>query len=632
MMIANTRGFLWSDLETRALLDIWGEADVQTALDGNFRNSHVYRDVAFRLADMGFDRTPEQCRIRIKGLKRQYHQAREGTKNNGNARNSCKYYDQMDRILSTRTSPTPPTSSVSVSVPQDPFLRSMEGTVMEEGPADEDEEANKQKQPGCTGIGSSLEHCGEDSGECSSFTEGPIKVECPPFTGPPPTLHPGHGFKQFSSQSSSPSSQRKRLKKCHANLTVNKLMEKFLQQSVNFEEKFYNYEEQRLKIEDKSREAEHAREIQILQMLGQMLAGISSTSHRSQSKASSPPAPRPPWRGIHRSLGDVRSSTLTAQFPPSIVVETLFSSRSTHSVKDMESLYQFARNVIPPLSTKKHKGQDGKIGVVGGCQEYTGAPYFAGITALKVGADLSHVFCTKDAATVIKSYSPELIVHPVLDSPNAIQEVEKWLPSLHTIVVGPGLGRDDRILQNAKIIIEKSKTKGIPIVIDADGLWLIAQEPSIIQGYKQAILTPNVIEFSRLYEAVIRDPVDTNDHDGCVLRLSQSMGNLTIVQKGERDLISDGEKVIVCSHEGSSRRCGGQGDLLSGSLGVLAHWAFIAGPEKTNGLNPFLVAAFGACSLTRQCNNQAFQKYGRSMTTTDMIAEIGIAFNKLFET
>ncbi|XP_069061215.1 ATP-dependent (S)-NAD(P)H-hydrate dehydratase isoform X2 [Pleurodeles waltl] len=440
------------------------------------------------------------------------------------------------------------------------------------------------------------------------------------------------GFKQFSSQSSSPSSQRKRLKKCHANLTVNKLMEKFLQQSVNFEEKFYNYEEQRLKIEDKSREAEHAREIQILQMLGQMLAGISSTSHRSQSKASSPPAPRPPWRGIHRSLGDVRSSTLTAQFPPSIVVETLFSSRSTHSVKDMESLYQFARNVIPPLSTKKHKGQDGKIGVVGGCQEYTGAPYFAGITALKVGADLSHVFCTKDAATVIKSYSPELIVHPVLDSPNAIQEVEKWLPSLHTIVVGPGLGRDDRILQNAKIIIEKSKTKGIPIVIDADGLWLIAQEPSIIQGYKQAILTPNVIEFSRLYEAVIRDPVDTNDHDGCVLRLSQSMGNLTIVQKGERDLISDGEKVIVCSHEGSSRRCGGQGDLLSGSLGVLAHWAFIAGPEKTNGLNPFLVAAFGACSLTRQCNNQAFQKYGRSMTTTDMIAEIGIAFNKLFET
>ncbi|KAH0624539.1 hypothetical protein JD844_032127 [Phrynosoma platyrhinos] len=199
-------------------------------------------------------------------------------------------------------------------------------------------------------------------------------------------------------------------------------------------------------------------------------------------------------------------------------------------------------------------------------------------------------------------------------------------------------------------IIEKARIKGIPIVIDADGLWLIAQQPSVIQGYPRAILTPNAMEFSRLYEAMLRDPVDSNDHHGCLLRLCQVLGNLTIVQKGERDLISDGEKailkrgfnifhllpfcvtVLVCNHEGSSRRCGGQGDLLSGSLGVLAHWAFLAGPEKTNGQNPFLVAAFGACSLTRQCNNQAFQKCGRSMTASDMILEIGAAFNKLFET
>ncbi|XP_077199875.1 ATP-dependent (S)-NAD(P)H-hydrate dehydratase isoform X3 [Paroedura picta] len=314
------------------------------------------------------------------------------------------------------------------------------------------------------------------------------------------------------------------------------------------------------------------------------------------------------------------------------VIERSFSVHKAHSIKDMENIFQLVRNVIPPLTAKKHKGQDGRIGIVGGCQEYTGAPYFAAISALKVGADLSHVFCTKDAATVIKSYSPELIVHPVLDSPDAIHEVEKWLPRLHTVVIGPGLGRDDILLENAKGIIEKSKVKGIPIVIDADGLWLLAQQPSLIQGYPRAILTPNAMEFSRLYEAVLRDPVDSNDHHGCVLRLSQALGNVTIVQKGERDLISDGEKVLVCSHEGSSRRCGGQGDLLSGSLGVLTHWAFLAGPEKTNDQNPFLVAAFGACSLTRQCNNQAFQKFGRSMTASDMVLEIGAAFNKLFET
>lgn len=90
--------------------------------------------------------------------------------------------------------------------------------------------------------------------------------------------------------------------------------------------------------------------------------------------------------------------------------------------------------------------------------------------------------------------------------------------------------------------------------------------------------------------------------------------------------------VLVCSQEGSSRRCGGQGDLLSGSLGVMVHWALRAGPERTNGSSPLLVAAWGACTLTRECNHQAFQKYGRSTTTTDMIAEIGTAFSRLFTT
>ncbi|XP_041438331.1 ATP-dependent (S)-NAD(P)H-hydrate dehydratase isoform X2 [Xenopus laevis] len=415
-------------------------------------------------------------------------------------------------------------------------------------------------------------------------------------------------------------------KKHHCTLTLDKMMECFLQQSVDAEEKFYKYKEQRLHIEEKCREAEHTREMQMLQMLGQMLNGLSSTSQMTAPSHSSP-SHKANLRNHPDSL-HLNPST----FSPPIVLERPFSLRPTRPAKDMDNIFQLVRNVIPPLTSKKHKGQDGKIGIIGGCKEYTGAPYFAAITALKVGADLSHVFCTKDAATVIKSYSPELIVHPVLDHPNAVSEVDKWLPRLHTLVIGPGMGREDAILDNAKGIIEKAKSKGLPIVIDADGLWLIAQQPAIIQGYQRAVLTPNFMEFSRLYEALLSEPVETSDQHGSVLRLSQAMGNITIIQKGERDLISDGDKVLVCSHEGSSRRCGGQGDLLAGSLGVLLHWALLAGHEKINAQNPFLVAAFGACSLTRQCNHQAFQKCGRSMTTSDMISEVGTAFNKLFET
>ncbi|XP_038312717.1 ATP-dependent (S)-NAD(P)H-hydrate dehydratase isoform X1 [Canis lupus familiaris] len=314
------------------------------------------------------------------------------------------------------------------------------------------------------------------------------------------------------------------------------------------------------------------------------------------------------------------------------VLQRAFSLHKAHSVEDMENTLQLVRNIIPPLTTKKHKGQDGRIGVVGGCQEYTGAPYFAAISALKVGADLSHVFCTREAAPVIKSYSPELIVHPVLDSPSAVHDVEEWLPRLHALVVGPGLGRDNILLENVKGILEASKARDIPVIIDADGLWLIAQHPALIQSYQKAVLTPNHVEFNRLSEAVLSHQVDGSDHHEAVRRLSQALGNVTVVQKGERDVISDGKQVLECTQEGSSRRCGGQGDLLSGTLGVLVHWALHAAPEKTNGSSPLLLAALGACSLTRQCSLQAFQKHGRSTTTTDMIAEIGPAFSKLFET
>jgi hypothetical protein len=75
---------------------------------------------------------------------------------------------------------------------------------------------------------------------------------------------------------------------------------------------------------------------------------------------------------------------------------------------------------------------------------------------------LSHVFCTKDAAPVIKSYSPELIVHPVLEESYSISqlseedkrevqdkvlgEVGKWMERFDCLVIGPGLGRDPFLL------------------------------------------------------------------------------------------------------------------------------------------------------------------------------------------
>lgn len=306
----------------------------------------------------------------------------------------------------------------------------------------------------------------------------------------------------------------------------------------------------------------------------------------------------------------------------------------TVGVNDLQNM---VKAVIPPLLSSLHKGESGRIGIIGGCQEYTGAPYFAAITALKVGADLSHVFCTKDASPVIKSYSPELIVHPILDQENAVVEFEKWLPRLHALVIGPGLGRDPHVLKTVASIIECSKARNIPMVIDADGLFLITESPELVANCKTTILTPNVVEFQRLYEKVTQEsgdkPLDTSNVASTKL-LAQCLGNLTILRKGTEDIISDGNTVIMCSTDGSPRRCGGQGDLLSGSTAVFFNWALQKYNNDSLNEQPLLgsgvLAGYMACRLIRECSRLAFAENGRSMVASDLIPRIHTAFEDIF--
>ncbi|GFR74070.1 ATP-dependent (S)-NAD(P)H-hydrate dehydratase [Elysia marginata] len=297
-------------------------------------------------------------------------------------------------------------------------------------------------------------------------------------------------------------------------------------------------------------------------------------------------------------------------------------------------LLALAKSVVPPLQYTKHKGQAGRVAVIGGCKEYTGAPYFAAISALKAGADLSHVFCTEGASPVIKAYSPELIVHPVLDWTNSVGEILQWLPRFHSIVVGPGLGREEQILNSTSAVIEKAKEKNIPIVIDADGLFLVTQNPAIIKGYTNAVLTPNAAEFGRLYKKVFNTDPNSEEPVDSVKQLCRELGSVTIVHKGAHDIISDGDKVLMYFNPGSPRRCGGQGDLLSGTMGLFAAWAKFAqdeSPSESISTYPYgMQAAYLACALTRECARRAFQLNGRSMTTTDMIAQIHASFEDLF--
>ncbi|KAK9933432.1 hypothetical protein M0R45_020630 [Rubus argutus] len=297
------------------------------------------------------------------------------------------------------------------------------------------------------------------------------------------------------------------------------------------------------------------------------------------------------------------------------------------------------RAITPTLDPNRHKGQAGKIAVIGGCREYTGAPYFAAISALKIGADLSHVFCTKDAASVIKSYSPELIVHPILEESYSVRdedksfisemvlgEVDKWMERFDCLVVGPGLGRDPFLLDCVSKIIKHVRQFNVPIVIDGDGLFLITNCLDLVSGYPLAVLTPNINEYKRLVQKVLSCEVNDEDAHEQLLSLAKRIGGVTILRKGKSDLISDGETVESVSIYGSPRRCGGQGDILSGSVAVFLSWArhvITSENLSISSKNPTMLGCIAGSTLMRKAASFAFENKKRSTLTTDIIECLG---------
>lgn len=116
------------------------------------------------------------------------------------------------------------------------------------------------------------------------------------LTVPSPTSGTSVRPHNSSQPAANPSARTpKRPRKRRANFPMEKLMEQFLEQSAQAEDSFYRMEEQRLQAEDRRREAEHARELHMLQMLGQMFSGVSSSRPGSAAAPSrtAPPARAP---------------------------------------------------------------------------------------------------------------------------------------------------------------------------------------------------------------------------------------------------------------------------------------------------------------------------------------------------
>lgn len=221
------------------------------------------------------------------------------------------------------------------------------------------------------------------------------------------------------------------------------------------------------------------------------------------------------------------------------------------------------------------------------------------------------------------------LAHPIID----------LFSRLHVLVIGPGLGRDQLMQDTVAEVIRAARKANLSLVLDADALFTIQNDPDLIRGYEECVLTPNLVEFSRLAKALGVDAGgDANDDDvakqGCEA-VAQALGGVVIVRKGRQDWISNGEHTFVNDLQGGRKRSGGQGDTLTGCIGTLLAWRkfYLEHGWDTHGNfskgETLTLAAWGGAAITRECSRRAFVKMGRSLQASDLTDEVGGAFLNL---
>ncbi len=212
-----------------------------------------------------------------------------------------------------------------------------------------------------------------------------------------------------------------------------------------------------------------------------------------------------------------------------------------------------------------HKGQNGKVLVVGGSKDYSGAPALAAMSALRSGADLSVVACSSSVVNPIRSYSPDIIVKGLSKNyiqPNDSSKILKLSENADVVVVGCGIGMNEETGLVLNEMIEKIK---IPLVIDADALKLIDHN-SINNVGKKIVLTPHKAEFKAFFGITVPEDLDNKIK---VVKVAAKRSGCVVLLKGVVDIISDGETVRLNSTGNPGMTVGGTGDVLAGVVGGL---------------------------------------------------------------
>ncbi len=219
-------------------------------------------------------------------------------------------------------------------------------------------------------------------------------------------------------------------------------------------------------------------------------------------------------------------------------------------------------NILPDRDPYAHKGNFGKLLLLCGSRGFTGAAYLAAMGALRSGAGLVFSGVPESIYAIEAVKLNEAIVFPLPDadgklSEAAIPDILQRLPNMDAVLMGCGLGQSDGTRAVVKAVLENAQC---PVVLDADGINVIAAHKDILRGRKAAtILTPHDGEFARLGGIIGEDRMEA------AKAMARDLGCVMLL-KGHRTCITDGETGYINQTGNPGMAVGGSGDLLAGII------------------------------------------------------------------
>lgn len=261
---------------------------------------------------------------------------------------------------------------------------------------------------------------------------------------------------------------------------------------------------------------------------------------------------------------------------------------------------------LPKRRAESHKGDYGKLLIVGGSVGYSGAPCLCAQAAVRAGAGLVSLGVPEPLWPVAAVKCTEAMPFPLaadaagrLDAA-AAEAVMAKAQDMDVLALGPGLGRGEGVLDVTRRVL--SEWEG-PLVLDADALWAVAQEASMLETTAaQVVLTPHEGEFARLWPERSGERL----HDA---RSYATRHRCTLVLKGHRTLVAFPDGRVYRIEAGNpGMASGGSGDVLTGVIAALL------------GQMEFDRAVVTACWLHARAGDLAAEKLGEyALVASDII-------------